>query len=190
MIGKIKGTISEKFKDSYLVETKSGVFYRVYSASSALNEEMIGKNTELYIYTYVREDTLRLFGFKQRRELHFFEILISISGIGPSLGQTMLSFYSPEQIERGVADQDVEFFKEVPGIGKKSAKKVIFELSSKLEKEYELSKGQLSEDESLFIEALENLGFKNKDIYSALKKINQDKPLEEQIRQGIKILSN
>lgn len=189
MIGKLKGTIQEKLNGSYLIEMDNGVYYRVHPASSSLNDEMIGKEVEVYIYTYVREDILKLFGFTKKRELQFFEILISISGIGTSTAQTMLSFYVPEEIERGVTEQDIPFFTEIPGIGKKSAQKIIFELSSKLEKEYDLSKQELSKEDNLVVEALQNLGFERKDIYKNLKKIDKDQPLEEKIRKAIKILS-
>ncbi len=133
MIAHLRGTLLAKTPQSVIVEA-AGVGYEVaisiptYSGLAA-----VGAEISLHIYTHVREDALALFGFVDLAEKRLFEKLFSVSGIGPKLALTVLSGLSPEKLVAAIRSHDHATLTRIPGIGKKTAERVVLELKDKLE---------------------------------------------------------
>ena len=133
MIAYLRGTLLEKHPNQVIVET-GGVGYDVtipISTFSALGDT--GSEVRLRIYTHVREDTLALFGFQTVEEKSIFEKLISISGIGPKLGITVLSGLATAHLISAIRNGEVAQLVRIPGVGKKTAERIVLELKEKLE---------------------------------------------------------
>ena len=133
MIAYLRGTLLEKHPNQVIVET-GGVGYDVtipISTFSALGD--IGAEVRLRIYTHVREDILALFGFQTAEEKSIFEKLISISGIGPKLGITVLSGLATADLISAIRNGEVAQLVRIPGVGKKTAERIVLELKEKLE---------------------------------------------------------
>ena len=133
MIAHLRGRMIEKSPNQAVVEC-GGVGYEVtisVSTFSALPKE--GAEAALYVYTHVREDQIALFGFAERQERRLFERLLTISGIGPKLAITVLSGISAERLVGAIRAQDHAMLTRIPGIGKKTAERVVLELKDKLD---------------------------------------------------------
>ena len=157
MIGKIKGKLAEMDKNIGYIETASGVFYKVYLPPQLLKNTNINKNIVLYTYLQVREDNLTLYGFQNKQQFNVFEMLLTVDGIGPKSAFNIISYTDSEKILKAVTDNNLDFFCSIPGIGKKTAQKILLELSSLLKKTYELKLEELSDDDKLVIDALVSL---------------------------------
>lgn len=131
MIGYISGTIKAVHKNYIIVET-AGIGYRVFVTPQVSLAETVGKNVSLYIFTYVREDQLALFGFYNLNELDFFELLLSVSGIGPKIALSIMSLADLNLIKSGLASGDASVFTKVSGVGRKTAERLIIELKDKV----------------------------------------------------------
>lgn len=170
MIGYLEGTIVRTSEKDMIVMT-GGVGYRVLTPLPILMAAAQGKSVRLHIHTHVREDQLVLYGFEKETELELFEKLINVSGIGPKSALAMLSVHSPASIADAVERNDAALLSHTPGIGKKTAEKIILELKGKL--------GHLQGDGTdSFFEvrlALEALGYSPKEVHDVLQKLN---PLE------------
>src|SRR5437773_5034148 len=133
MIGQLRGRLAEKRPNQVLVDV-GGVGYLVQvplSTYAALGE--LHTEVTLLIHTHVREDALALFGFVSSREKHFFELLISASGVGPSLALKILSGMSVEELVPAIRGGDLVRLTKIPGVGKKTAERMVVELKDKLE---------------------------------------------------------
>ena len=143
MIAHLSGTLLSKQATSVIVEV-SGVGYEVAIPLSTFYElEDAGSNVQLRIYTHVREDTLQLYGFKTARERELFLKLISVSGIGPKLGITLLSGMSADEMIASIRTNNLARLTLIPGVGRKTAERLIVELREKVA---ELSSAQLEEE--------------------------------------------
>ena len=169
MIGKIKGKI-EAVKENHIIVDVHDVGYKVFMNGFSL-AKIAGKETaELFIHTHVREDALALFGFLTEEELEMFELLISISGIGPKVASGILSIASPKTIKTAIVNEDSSILTKVSGIGKKTAGRVILELKNKV--------GPISQDDrdetagdSNAIEAMLSMGYSAAEAREALKNV-------------------
>lgn len=171
MIGYLKGVIGDvSEKDLLLVA--NGVGYQVLAPLPVLLSKETGSEAELYIHTHVREDALTLFGFEKKKELEVFQHLLNVSGIGPKSALAMLSVHSPASIAEAVEKGDSSLLSHTPGIGKKTAEKIILELKGKLARFQDTSKPDSFFEVRL---ALEALGYSPKEIHDVLQKIS---PLE------------
>jgi Holliday junction DNA helicase RuvA len=162
MIGKLKGKIEQTIGDSIILDV-SGVGYKVSISSRTLNKlSKIKNKVTIYTHTYVREDALALFGFETIKELSLFEKLISISGIGAKIALSVISSGSVEEITKAVNNADLDFFISIPGIGKKSAQRLIVDLKAMLgdQGEFDLLEAAKPEYEEN-IEELKKFGFKD-----------------------------
>lgn len=185
MIGYIKGKIIGKTDNQVLVEN-NGIGYRVMATPKILGLPL---NSEVEIHTYlqVREDALNLYGFQNQAELDFFELLITVSGVGPKMAMTVLSAGDINLIQNAISSQDVAVFTKLGGVGKKTAERIIVELKEKLGSVsgvYGMSGG--SDD---ILSALESLGYSTREIKEALTKIDHNAASEEKLRQALKYLS-
>jgi Holliday junction DNA helicase RuvA len=193
MIAKLKGKI-EYLKDSYAVIDVNDIGYKVYLSAYTAGKITSLKDNEgkvsLHIYTHVREDALALYGFLVLEELEMFKLLISISGIGPKAGLSILSIATPKTIKTAVLNEDPSILTKVSGIGKKIAHRVILELKNKVT---DISIGD--KEEAIVdvdaIEALMTMGYSNNEARSALKTVSTEiKDVGQRVKEALKNLGH
>jgi len=189
MIGRIKGTLVEVEGNVGLIETASGVFYEVYLTTSLLASHFPPSPIEVRTYLHVREDILRLFGFKTNSEYKLFTMLLDVPGVGPKSAFSIISFTKIDELVAAIKTNDAKYFTKIPGLGKKTALKIILELATKFDSEFTYKEVLLSEEDKTAVEALVALGFKATDVKMSLEKLPQDLGIEEKIRESIKLLS-
>jgi Holliday junction DNA helicase RuvA len=165
----------------------NGVGYLVSVPTNLVNEVIVGKEVEVFTYTYVKEDVVALFGFKDLEGLRLFERLISVSGIGPKTGMSIMMAGNSSEIVGAIRGGKVDFFTKVPGIGKKNAQRLIVELRNKLGGDAD-DVAYLSEETEEVVEALMNLGFSKKDAIEAVKQVDKSLPVEDQIKLSLKLV--
>lgn len=172
MIAKLTGKI-EYIKNGYVVVDVNNIGYKVFSTDYTLGKISGREQVELFIHTHVREDALVLYGFLNLEELEMFELLISISGIGPKAGMGILTVATPKTIRTAILNEDSSILTKVSGVGKKTAERVILELRNKV--------GDLSDSEkagaigdSDAIEALVGMGYSVTEAREALKLVPKD----------------
>lgn len=188
MIGLIEGIVRLKKKDALIVTT-SGIGYVVSVPQRLWASVSVNDSIVLYTHTHVREDTLQLYGFAHFDELVLFELLISVSGIGPKSALAILE-RGVGQVQRAVVQADVGFFKTIPRLGSKNAQKIIIELKTKLGsvKDLDLEDDTSGETEEL-IAALVSTGFSKIEAVNVVKRIPHDMVnLEEKLRYAFKLL--
>jgi len=188
MIGKLKGILSELDGNIGLIETKSGVFYKTYVTPSILSKSQVGDTIELYTYLQVREDALTLFAFETRNEHALFDLLLGVSGVGPKTAYLVISYARADELIQAVKENNIDFFSQIKGLGKKTAMKIILELSQKLKQEFELRKMYLSEEDKTVVDALVALGFKSHDASSVVSKLPKKLSVEEKIKEALKAI--
>lgn len=188
MIGKIKGKVAEIENSTVLIETKSGIFFNVYLPLRILPVIKIGDRIEVYIYLYIHNDNVELYGFKTRSEYNLFKLLLSVPGVGAKIAFSIISYTDEKKITNAIKEKNVEFFDQIPGIGKKTIFKIILELSSKLENNIELKSLYLPKDLKIVADALSSLGYKNSQIRTVLPQISKNLSIEEKIKQALKMI--
>ena len=188
MIGKLKGKLIEVDKNVGLIESSGGVFYQVFLPSSLIPNRLIPNPSiiELYTYLQVRDDALVLFGFETKKHHDFFKLLLSVSGVGPKTAFSVISFISLDLLVSSVSSNDVDAFTKVPGLGRKTAMKIILELSSKLKSDFDMSKMVLSDDDQTAVSALVSLGYKSYDAKKLVSKLPKNLTVEEKIKEALK----
>ena len=170
MIGFLRGKVLI-LKDTTLILDVSGVGYKILTPLPLLLSLSEGQEVSLHIHTHVREDQLTLFGFKDTNDLFLFEKLTSVSGIGPKSALSMLSVHSPSSIADAVERGDAQALSHTPGVGKKTAEKIIIELKGKLSHLL----GEKENDAMYEVRlALETLGYSSKEIREALQEIKTE----------------
>lgn len=167
MIGYLNGTVLS-IRGDHLILLVSGVGYKVLTPLSLLVGIQEESTLSLHIHTHVREDQLSLFGFQDESELSVFEKLISVSGIGPKSALSMLSTNSPSSLAQAIESGDVATLSRTPGVGKRTAEKIIIELKGKLA---HLASGEENKELEEVRLALEALGYSSKEIHDALKDV-------------------
>lgn len=190
MISYLRGKISYKLKSKIIVEINN-IGYSVFVSENFFNDLKIGEEVEIFTFQYVKEDALDLYGFKTLEELEFFELLISISGIGPKSALSVLAVAKLLDIKESIVRGDSHLLTKVSGIGKKIAERVVLELKDKLFKmggDYDLSGGgSFSADE---IDALMALGYSLSEAREALNQVDKDVvDSGQRIREALKKLS-
>jgi holliday junction DNA helicase RuvA len=187
MIGYLEGTLKQLDATRALVVT-SGVGYEIH-ISLATYYRLEGKcEAALEIYTHVREDALSLYGFATGQEKMAFEKLISISGIGPTLAQKILSGIDPPDLADAIARSDTRKLSSIPGVGKKTAERICLELRDKLTIDAPTTPAapsRMSVDDDVQ-SALVNLGYRPKDAELALSKARQDLGSEAEFSSVLK----
>lgn len=185
MIAYIKGRVISK-AENYLVLENAGIGYKVFTTPAVL-ETPIGNIVELHTYLQVREDAQVLFGFASTADLAFFELLITVSGVGPKMALSILAAENTDLIKQAIAQQDAAVFTKIGGVGKKTAEKIILELKEKMGS---VGGGAFvgGKNSSDLITALENLGYSGNEIKNAITKIDHSLSPEEKLRQALKIL--
>ena len=196
MLAYIKGILEVK-STNYVVIENGGIGYKIFMSNKSIGTiGNIGDNVKVYTHYHVREDNISLFGFNSDEELRMFEILINVSGVGAKSALTMLSDITPSSFAIAVINDDITRLTKIPGIGKKTAQRLILELKDKLKKE-DISGEQIELDEDEkdeninkdAITALQVLGYSKKEAETVLKKIDTQKlSIEEILKQALKIL--
>lgn len=179
MYSYIKGTIEEIYIDNIVIEN-NGIGYKVNVSSNTIMNLKVGEATKIYTKLIVREDDMSLCGFVSREELKMFELLTSVSKIGPKVALSILSFASPAQLGAYILSEDVGKLSKAPGVGKKTAERIVLELKDKVDKnniDFEptlLSQKPtfISQDES--IDALVALGYTLAESKDAVQKCKKD----------------
>ncbi|MBE6010104.1 MAG: Holliday junction branch migration protein RuvA [Lachnospiraceae bacterium] len=199
MYSYIKGRLEEIREDHVTIEN-NGIGYRLYMPARCIQElPPRGEEVKIFTYLHVREDAMLLFGFASRDELELFRMLIGVSGIGPKGGLAILSVLSPDDLRFAVLSEDDKRIAKAPGIGKKTAQRLIIELKDKIDiSEEDLVAGTglyMSEaattarDEA--IQALEALGYSKSDAYAVVSKlsIGEEDDVETILKQALKELA-
>lgn len=196
MIAYIKGSLESKNID-YVVIDVGGIGYKIYMSANSIDKlGEIGESVKIFTYMRVREDDISLYGFCTNEELKLFEKLLGVSGVGAKSALTILSNISPSSFALAIISGDVATLKSVPGIGAKSAQRMILELKDKMktqdaiEENFVPIKNVVKNDKARdAIEALQVLGYARKDIDMAISNIDTaNLSVEEIIKQGLKYL--
>ena len=205
MLAYIKGELAMK-QTGYIVVDVGGLGYKIYMADSGIETiGNIGEKIKVYTYYRVKEDDISIFGFKTNEELRMFELLIQVSGVGAKTAIAMLGTIEPSEFAIAVISEDISTLTKIPGIGAKSAKRIILELKDKLKKEQAISELENASNQnkaskiekaiksdnkiSEAITALQVLGYNKKDIEKEIEKIDKDLSLEEIIKKGLILLA-
>lgn len=199
MIAYLKGTVTEVDKDSIILECRN-IGYRIFMPGSVL-ERMGRTGEERIIHTYlnIREDAMQLYGFLTKNDLSVFRLLLGVSGIGPKAAMGILSYFSWEDLSFAVLSDDAAAIAKAPGIGKKTAQKVILELKDKLRLEdafeQKFSEGGASgqptgepEAAQEAVEALVALGYGRTEALKAVRQVSAggDMDVEDLLRAALK----
>ena len=207
MLAYIKGTLEMKMT-GYIVIDVGGLGYKVFMSETGIEKiGNIGESIKVHTYYKVREDDISIFGFNTLEELKMFELLIGVSGVGAKTALAMLAICEPSEFAFAVISEDVKTLTGIPGIGPKSAKRIILELKDKIKTQQEVEniKNQINnniksnnkiqkaieEDDKLqeAIAALQVLGYNKKEIEKALEKLTlSELTTEEIIKKGLNIL--
>lgn len=186
MISYIKGTLEDLTEEGIVLEN-NGMGYEIKTSGRLLTAlPQRGSSMKVYTYLYVREDVLSLFGFASREELRTFQLLIAISGIGPKAALAILSTLSVEELRFAVLSQDVKTISKTPGIGKKSAERLIIELKDKMKLEDLLpaeeiennTTGITNDSKAEAILALGSLGYSNVDALRAVSAVKNAETMD------------
>lgn len=193
MIASISGKIIYKTEKFTIIEN-NGIGYKISMPEDALTGLKPNQDAKFYTYLYVRENALDLYGFLTREDLGFFEMLISVSGIGPKSAIGILSAASTKTIKSSILTNDASIMTKVSGIGHKTAAKIILELKSKLQNSISkedldsYTKGNFKEDMEV-LDALIKLGYNKLRAQETLRSISsENKSVEEKIKECLKIL--
>lgn len=196
MYAYINGKIADK-ANNYVVIDNSGIGYKIYMSLAAIEKlPDVGEIQKVYTYYHVREDNISLYGFLSNEELRMFELLLSVSGIGAKLALQILSAISPSSFALAVISNDVSKIVKIPGIGSKTAARIVLELKDKLKTEETISKNEkiekaihIDNKDNEAITALQVLGYTRKEIEKAVEHINtENSSVEEIIRKALAIL--
>lgn len=184
MIATLEGTLEYRGSDSVIVNV-GGVGFQVHVPTSTLS--LLGAVKDrvfLYTHLHVREDNVSLYGFASSEELALFRNLISVSGIGAKLALALLSALRPEQIAMAIAGGDIDLLSQVPGIGKKTASRLVVELKGRMEKEWKKVALPSSPASADVIAALTGLGYSVAEATKAISKIPglEELSLEEKVK--------
>ena len=198
MFAYIKGSLEMKFKN-YVVIDVGGLGYKIFMAENAIGSlGEIGEITKVFTYYRVREDDVSIYGFKTQEELRMFELLLSVSGVGAKSALGMLSCIEPSEFAIAVISNNVKLLTQIPGIGPKSAQRIILELKDKLKAEQ--SEEQIEESKLKSVKVNENvqeaisglmvLGYSRRDIEKAFEHLAVETlSVEDLIKKGLILLT-
>lgn len=176
----LKGDITKQFAN-YIVVECNGVGYKVYTPNPYVFKDT--SNVKVYVYNHIREDENTLFGFKSEDERDLFLKLIDVKGLGPRMAITILASCSINGIIDAIDRENVLYLKKIPKIGEKLARQIILDLKGKLVMSEQ--NNEVNDELSL---ALEALGYKSSDIKNVVGKVDTSLPIENQIKEALKLL--
>lgn len=199
MLAYVKGSLEMKF-NNYVVIDVGGLGYKVFMSEKAIEDiGNVGDIVKVHTHYHVREDDISIYGFLSNEELKMFELLLGVSGIGAKSAITMLSNITPSSFALAVITNDTSKLVKIPGVGAKSAARIILELKDKIKTiEAKEDKADLSIKEAIIdddkaqeaISALQVLGYNKKEIEKVFEKMDTESlSLEDMIRKGLSILA-
>ena len=189
MIAFVRGTIADLTETTAIVET-GGIGYEIFMPGSSLDRLNIGRETKIHTYFHVREDAMQLFGFLTKDDLEMFRLLLAVNGIGPKAALGVLSGITADDLRFAVLSDDVKTISGIPGIGKKTAQKLILELKDKLtledaferklshQEEVSVSDTELRDGSKEAVEALVALGYSSTDAMRAVRQVKDTDPTD------------
>jgi Holliday junction DNA helicase RuvA len=186
MISRLRGLLVAVTPDGVVVEV-GGVGYEIAMTPQSVSG-LAGIGDEVVVHTHlqVREDAMALYGFANAADRDLFRVLISASGVGPKVGMALLATLRPDQLRRAVATEDVAALCAAPGVGKRSAQKIILELRPKLaDAEADMVTGS---DQGQVRQALENLGYSHEEITDALTDVDPEMSASDQLKSALRAL--
>ena len=191
MISYLKGTILEKGLTYISLSAGGGsasggenfgIGYKVFVTPEIL-ESKVGDQVSLYIYMKVSDDGQSLYGLPDFVTLQFFELLITVSGVGPKVALAIISAAPIEAVRQAIANQDAGMFKRISGIGSKTAERIIVDLKNKVG-----AVGGNAGAGSVIFDALLALGYNQKEVRDVINKVDSAKPQQEQLKQALQML--
>ena len=183
MYGYMYGIVTEQ-DSNYIVLENNKIGYLIYTASPYSFE--IGGEYKIYLYQYVREDEIILYGFKTEEEKNLFLKLINVKGLGCKMALPMLATGSISGIIDAIERENILYLKKFPKIGDKVARQIILDLKGKLVSSDTINSSDNSNDE--LVEALNALGYKSQDIKRVITSVDKKNPIEVQIKEALKLL--
>ena len=194
MIEYICGEVVELTPTSAVIETSGGVGYFLHISLNTFSALKQGERTRLLVHEAIREDAYLLYGFKGRKERELFQLLISVSGVGPNTARMILSGLSPEEFEQVIATENVGLLKSVKGIGAKTAQRIIVDLKDKIkvgDSTFIIGPREDNQVQEETIAALIMLGYPQPAAKKVVQKISKENPnlkVEELIKAALKAL--
>lgn len=190
MIAHVQGTVAEKFNSSIIVDVH-GVGYEISVASGDYDRTLLNEQVKFYTHHHIREQSQELFGFSSLAAKKLFELLITVQGVGPKAALAILSLGDAEVVRNAIANADSVFITKASGVGKKTAERVVVDLSDKVGlairtnvSEFGLSQPIAHSDEAL--EALMALGYNLADASKALEGVSMELSTAERVTQALK----
>jgi len=187
MIAALKGKL-QALGSEWAIVNVGGIGFKVYMPTSTLATlGTIGEEVELHTHLYIREDNATLYGFASPEELGLFQTLIGVSGLGPKLALAMLSAMGTEKLAMAIASGSADLLAEIPGIGKKTANRLILELKEKIGAGWLAAPAELAEENADVLAALTTLGYSVREAAHAIAAIPPDQglTLEEKIKLAL-----
>ena len=188
MISSLLGKVQEVLNDSLVILVGGGVGLQVYVPNPTRDRHRAGDAISLSTYLVVRQDLLALYGFETREERDYFTLLLGVDGIGPKLALGVLSVLSPDAVRRAVFHEQADVFSRVPGVGKKTAQKILLQLQDKIQAAPGLEPfGLVSDLDTQVIDALTALGYSVVEAQAAVQSIPRTAPedIEERLRLAL-----
>lgn len=182
MIAYLKGKILEKGL-TYIILENNGIGYKVFVLPEVL-AKTVGEETALFTYQKIAEDGQALFGLPDFETLQFFEMLITVNGVGPKVALAILSSARVDSVKDAIARQDAGIFTRISGVGTKTAEKIIVELKNKVG----ALPGQGNGSPSEVFDALLSLGYNQREVREAVQKVDSSLTQEQQLKEALKIL--
>ncbi len=187
MIGYIEGSV-RLVTEKYVLVSCGGVGYKIFCTPEILAKLNGQTDASLFTHLAVREDALDLFGFQTEAELSLFELLLTVSGIGPRGALNVLSIANIETLEQAIATGDTGYLTKVSGIGRKTAEKIVLELRDKMRGRTNGENKMDLRGESDAILALQSLGYSQNEARDVLKQIDSSLPTNQKIKEALKML--
>jgi Holliday junction DNA helicase RuvA len=194
MIASLRGTVLHAEPTSYVVLEVGGVGYKVFVPGPVFDDmDGVGRSLFLHTYLMVREDALTLYGFSTEEQRHLFEMLLTVQGVGPRLALAVLSSLSLDVLRRAVAHEQVEVLDNVPGVGRKTAEKIVFALKDKLAGDFVAGGlGAATDVDTEALSALTALGYSVVEAQAAVQSVKKGEAatVEDKIRLALQYFSS
>ncbi len=189
MVYFINGKVHFKLNNFLIIET-AGIGFKVFITEKDLEKIKIGEKILIFIYTHIKEGGIELYGFLNKNELDFFELLNTISGVGPKTALSILNKNSIKELAAAIKHNKIEFLTTTSGIGKKTAERIILELKNKIKNEDDEKISEIIDLDKDLLNALTDLGYKKEDAKKALSQIDPNiLDLKERLKVAFKILN-
>lgn len=190
MIAFLEGSVLVA-EENALVILQGGLGLRVYVTAGMVHQAQPGQRIALYTHLVVREDLLALYGFERQDERDFFNLLLSVNGVGPRMALGILSTLSVDTIKRAVMSEQADVFGRVPGVGKTTAQKILLYMKGKVKGDLESLGGAFQDSDTEVIEALTGLGYSIIEAQAAIQSLPKDTPkdVESRLRLALQYFS-